>query len=422
MARIEELDAMEVLDSRGRPTVWACCKLQGCSGQASVPSGASTGAAEAVELRDADPSRFGGLGCRKAVQNIAGAIRDALRGQNFDSQAQLDSVLIALDGTPTRSRLGANAILGVSLAFARAHAAAQRAPLYQYFASIAERSCDGLPQLTINLFCGGKHAGSQVCIQDVLNVPRASSIDESLACAYAVYQSASQLIMEKYGMRVLRADEGGLAPPFPDTDSMLADAVESIRRAGFRPGDDVGVAVDVASSHFHREGAYQLDGRSLTGDAMIDLIAGWINRYPIVSIEDGLHEEDWSHWPKLRQRLSGRALTVGDDLLCTSAARIARAIDARAADAVLMKVNQAGTVSEACQAMKLARHADWSVIASARSGETEDTWLADLAVGWGADQIKVGSITQSDRLAKYNRLLMIERETRLGLASARAGT
>jgi enolase len=411
MPRIDELEAMEVLDSRGRPTVWARCTVDGTSAVVSVPSGASTGAAEAVELRDGDLARYGGLGCRKAVHNVVGPIRDAVRGETLDSQEQLDHRLIELDGTLNKSSLGANAILAVSLAFARAHAASLKVGLYEHFARLAGRRCDRLPRLTINLFSGGKHAGRHDCIQDVLIVPQQPDIDSSLACAFAVYQAAAQLILEKYQMRLLRADEGGLAPQFASTDAMLADAVESIRRAGFRPGDDVALAVDVAASHFGCDDHYDIDGERVTSRGMIHKIEDWVDRYPIVSMEDGLHEEDWTHWPTLRQKLMGRALTVGDDLLCTNLTRIARAIDAQSADALLLKVNQIGTVTEALDAMKLARQAGWRVIASARSGETEDTWLADLAVGWGADQIKIGSITQSDRLAKYNRLLQIERET-----------
>ena len=267
-----------------------------------------------------------------------------------------------------------------------------------------------LPQLTINLFSGGKHAGGQVCIQDVLVVPIAKTIDQGLSVTYAVYQAAARLTQEKYQARALRADEGGLAPPFATTEAMLSDAVEAMRRADFEPGRDVKLAVDVASSHFYESGGYHFDGQQLASNEMIELVAGWLDKYPIVSLEDALSEEDWPHWPALRQALSGRALTLGDDFLCTNPARIRRAIDAGAADALLLKVNQIGTLSEAAESLRLARAAGWKVTVSARSGETEDDWLADLAVGWAADQIKVGSITQSDRLAKYNRLLAIEQE------------
>lgn len=419
MAVIERVRAREILDSRGRPTVWAeCVFADGATGAASVPSGASTGKAEAIELRDGDPQRYGGLGCRKAVANVNGPIHGALHGRTFDSQAALDAALTNLDGTPNKSRLGANAILAVSLAFARAQAAASGQPLYRYFATLLGGSPRTLPRLTINLFSGGKHAGGQVCIQDVLVVPTAATtIDDGLATVYAVYQAAAKLTQEKYGTRPLRADEGGLAPQFATTEAALADAVEAIRRAGYEPGRDVRLAIDVASSHFYDAETYYFDDRRLNSTEMVALVAGWLDRYPIVSLEDALAEEDWSHWPALRAALAGRALTLGDDFLCTNPARIRRAIDARAADALLLKVNQIGTLSEAAESLRLARAAGWKITVSARSGETEDDWLADLAVGWNADQIKIGSITQSERLAKYNRLLAIEAETGLPVCS-----
>lgn len=415
MAMVERVFAREILDSRGRPTVWAACELRGgASAAASVPSGASTGRAEAIELRDGDPQRYGGLGCRQAVANVNGPICDALRGKKFETQQQLDAALLALDGTPNKSRLGANAILAVSLAFARASAVENRVPLYRQFATIIGDEPRTLPRMTINLFSGGKHAGGQVCIQDVLVVPAAAkTIDEGLATTYAVYQAAAKLTQQKYGARALKADEGGLAPPFPSTESMLIDAVAAMRQAGFEPGRDVAIAVDVASSHFFESGRYTFDGQALDSHAMIRLVSGWLQTYPIVSLEDALSEDDWSNWPALKASLGTKALTLGDDFLCTNPERIRRAIDVGAANALLLKVNQIGSLSEAAEALQLARSAGWRVTVSARSGETEDDWLADLAVGWNADQIKVGSITQSERLAKYNRLLAIEAETGL---------
>jgi len=411
MPHIEQIRAREILDSRGRPTVWAECALRGGAvAAASTPSGASTGRAEALELRDGDRARYGGLGCRQAVANVAGPIRQAIVGRQFADQQALDAALVALDGTPNKQRLGANAILAVSLAFARASSVEAGVPLYRHLAAMVGAS-PRLPQMTINLFSGGKHAGGQVCIQDVLVVPTVTGgVDAGLATTYAVYQAAVGLTQEKYQTRALRADEGGLAPPFATTEAMLADAVEAIRRAGLAPGQDVRLAVDVASSHFFDAGQYHFDARALSSSEMIALVAGWLDAYPIVSLEDALAEEDWEHWPALRAALAGRAMTLGDDFLCTNPARIRRAIAAGAADALLLKVNQIGTLSEAAEALRLARSAGWKVTASARSGETEDNWLADLAVGWAADQIKVGSITQSERLAKYNRLLAIEAE------------
>ena len=417
MPTIKRLSAWEILDSRGRPTVRCTCVLEsGVSGSASVPSGASTGSAEALELRDGDPKRYRGLGCRKAVANINGELHKALAGQTY-RQTQLDETLLILDGTPNKSRLGANAILAVSLAYARATAMDHRVSLFRYLEVFLERPVRTLPRPTINLFSGGKHAGGQVPIQDVLVVPvSARTIDEALTMTYEVYQAATELTQRKYGARPLAADEGGLAPPFPNADAMLADAVESIVAAGFTPGRDVALAVDVAASHFFDGRRYQLGEQSLDSAAMIEKLLKWLEAFPIVSIEDGLAESDWENWPKLRERVAGRALVVGDDLLCTNPKLIRRAIDARAADTLLLKVNQIGTLSEAAEALHVARAAGWRVVVSARSGETEDDWLADLAVGWGGDQIKIGSITRSERLAKYNRLLAIAAETNLPLA------
>ena len=418
MPVIRRLTGLEILDSRGHPTVQATCELtSGARGAVSVPSGASTGAAEARELRDGDPRRYGGLGCRRAVGHFAGVLNDALGDRPFADQAELDQALLALDGTPTKANLGANALLAVSLAFARAVAAERGVPLYRHFADLLEpgRPITALPRPTVNLFSGGKHAGGQVPIQDVLVATTEPTIDEALAVTFAVYQAAADLGRLQYGMRALVADEGGLAPPFPTVQAMLDDAVAAIRAAGHSPGRDVVLCLDVAASHFHRDGRYHLglSPHPLDPAAMIDTLAGWLDRYPIVSLEDGLAEDDWAAWPELRARLRGRALVLGDDLLATNPARIRRAIAAGAADALLLKVNQIGTLTEAAEACRLARAAGWAVTVSARSGETEDDWLTDLAVGWGGDQLKVGSITRSERLAKWNRLLAIEAETGL---------
>ena len=417
MPTIKRLTGLEILDSRGRPTVQARCELSsGAGATASVPSGASTGAAEAHELRDGDPQRYGGLGCRQAVSHVNNELHRALANRSFGHQRELDQAMLDLDGSPNKARLGANAILAVSLAFARAIAAERGQPLYQYFANILEQPLQRLPRPTINLFSGGKHAGAQVPIQDILIVPTsATTIDEALTMAFAVYQAAAEVTYLEYGTRALTADEGGLAPPFPNAEAMLNDAVEAIETAGLEPGREVALAVDVAASHFYQDGRYHLGHQVLDGPAMIEQLLYWLERYPIVSLEDGLAEEDWAHWPDLRTRVAGRALVLGDDLLCTNPARIQQAIEQQAADALLLKVNQIGTLTEAVEACRLARSASWQVTISARSGETEDNWLADLAVGWRGDQIKVGSITQSERLAKYNRLLAIEAETGLPL-------
>lgn len=412
---IESLRAREILDSRGRPTVSAECTLQGgIVGSASVPSGASTGAAEAIELRDGDPRRYRGFGCRKAVANIPGELNAGLQGKAFESQAELDAQLVSLDGTPAKSRLGANALLAVSLAFARAAAAAQREELWRYFADLAAVKPVTLPRLTINLFSGGKHAGQQVVIQDVLIVPASTqTVDDSLAMSWEVYQTAAEIALQRYRMRLLRADEGGMAPPFRTPEEMIETAIEAIERAGLQSGKDVAIAIDVAASHFYLAGGYRIGDECLSSAAMIDRLKCWTEAYPLVSVEDGLAEDDWQSWPGLLSAIGDRAIVVGDDLLCTNTARIQRAVESSACNALLLKVNQVGTLTEAGQALKLARKAGWQVTVSVRSGETEDNWAADLAVGWSADQFKNGSVTQSERLAKYNRLLAIESETSL---------
>jgi enolase len=418
MPKIERLSGREILDSRGRPTVLATCVLEGGIGaSASVPSGASTGSAEAFELRDGDPKRYRGLGCRRAAANIGAELQGALAGRVLRDQAELDRTMIALDGTATKSRLGANAILAVSVAFSRAHAKERGIPLYRHFAEMLGASANVLPRLTINLFSGGKHAGQQVSVQDVLIIPMsARTIDEVLVSAFDVYQAAADLILRKYGMRLLTADEGGLAPPCRSAEEMLGLAVEAIEQAGYSPGKDIFLGIDVAASHFYQDHRYRKDGEVLDSAGMIQTIERWLDQYPILSVEDGLAEDDWENWPKLRRAIGGRALTLGDDLLCTNPVRIRRAVETHACDALLLKVNQIGTLTEALEAYRQARTAGWSVTLSVRSGETEDNWAADLAVGWRADQFKNGSIRQSERLAKYNRLLEIEEEAHWPLA------
>ena len=419
VAKIESLLGREILDSRGKPTVLATCVLEGgirCS--ASVPSGASTGTAEAFELRDGNPKRYRGLGCLRAAENIGGELQRELAGRVFADQAALDRRMIELDGTTAKSRLGANAILAVSVAFARASALQQGLPLYLYFARMLGVTMSALPRLTINLLSGGKHAGQQVAIQDVLIIPASPrTVDDALVVTADVYAAAAELVFKRYGMRLLTADEGGLAPPCKTTEEMFALAVESIERAGYKPGEDIYLGVDLAASHFYRSGRYEIDANVLHSVELIREITRWLDRFPIVSIEDGLAEDDWEHWPVLRGAIRGRALTLGDDLLCTNPARIQRAIESRACDALLLKVNQIGTITEALTAYKQARNAGWSISLSVRSGETEDNWAADLAVGWGADQFKNGSIRHSERLAKYNRLLEIAEQTGWKLAS-----
>jgi enolase len=413
MPKIEKLSGREILDSRGRPTIVATCVLEpGICASASVPSGASTGTGEALELRDDDARRYQGMGCRRAAANISGELHRELAGHEFTDQAQLDEKMLRLDGTPAKSRLGGNAILAASIAFARAHAQQRGVPLYHHFADMLGARIDALPRLTINLFSGGKHAGQQVSIQDVLIIPMsAQTVDEALVSASDVYQAAAGLVFKRYGMRLLTAAEGGLAPPVRTVEEMLALCVESIEQAGYRPGEDMFLGVDVASTHFYSNRRYEIDSDVLDSNAMIEKIGSWLTRFPIISLEDGLAEDDWEHWPLLCRAIAGRALTVGDDLLCTNPRRIQHAIHIAACDALLLKVNQIGTLTEALAAYRQARSAGWSVTLSVRSGETEDNWAADLATGWRADQFKNGSIRQSERLAKYNRLLEIAEQT-----------
>ncbi len=327
MSVIKSVFALEILDSRGRPTLLTRCQMApGAAGQASVPAGASTGAAEALELRDGDPQRYAGLGCLQAVDQVNGEINQALAGRDLGGQAELDRYLIALDGTARKSRLGANAILGISLAFCRAQAAENALPLYQQLAGIAG-SAARLPAPMINLFSGGAHGGGQTALQDVqIVLPGADSMRRSLEMMSDIFRAAADLMARRYGMRLLTADEGGLAPPFASSEAMLGAAVAAIEAAGYRPGFDAALTVDVAASQFYRDGRYHIDGEKLNRAAMIDRIDSWRRRYPIISVEDGLQENDWQGWQELRQRLHGRAMTLGDDLLCTNPSRIRRAL------------------------------------------------------------------------------------------------
>jgi enolase len=410
MIKVAGIHAVEVLDSRGRPTLAATIRLEdGVVGTVSIPSGASTGKAEAKELRD-HSTRYRGLGCRKAVKNVRGPIANSIAGRAFRDQEELDRCLCELDGTPDKAGLGANAILATSLAFARVSAIHQKLELYEYFSRLLADTKPALPRLSVNLFSGGKHAFGQVAIQDVLLVPgRGTSVSASLEMIYEIYQRAAGIIATRYNERALTADEGGLAPPFSSSVEMLERAAESIESAGYKIGRDVNLAIDVAASHFlQNDGSYRIDNRTLTPDEMIGLLDTWRKDFPLISIEDGLGEDDWEHWPLLRHRLGQETLTLADDLTCTNPQRIEHAIRLQAANALLLKVNQIGTITEAREAYLMARQAGWKVSVSARSGETEDNWLADLATGWAGDFIKVGSITQSERLSKYNRLLTIE--------------
>ncbi|HEY2598938.1 MAG TPA: enolase C-terminal domain-like protein [Candidatus Dormibacteraeota bacterium] len=418
MSRVESIAGEEVLDSRGRPTVAATCRLEGgATARVSVPSGASTSPVEAVELRDGDPRRYRGLGCRTAAANVSGPINQAVAGRELD-QESFDQVLIDLDGTAQKGRLGANALLAASMAFAIARSHESLLQPFEQFARDAGLAPHRLPRPTVNLFSGGLHAGKQIAIQDVLVVSlSARTIDDALAMTSDVYAAAIELTRKRYGSRALVADEGGLAPEFASTDAMLADAVQSLIDAGLRPGVDAALCVDVASTHVYESELYRIDSAALERAQMIDRVVGWIKDFPIVSVEDALVFDDWEGWSELRRRVAGRSIVLADDMTATNRSRIDQAAEAGAADALLLKVNQAGTLSDGRRALEAARSHGWTVTVSARSGETEDAWLSDLAVGWEAEQLKVGSITRSERLAKWNRLLSIERQTDLPIAA-----
>jgi enolase len=406
---IRDIRALEILDSRGNPTVMVEVELSDATiASAKVPSGASTGSHEAIELRDGDASRYAGKGVRKAVDNVTREILPALQGASAEDQAAIDHRMIALDGTPNKSRLGANAILGVSCAVARAAACSRGMPLWRY---LAGQRRPVLPVPMVNILSGGLHAGRNFEFQDFLAVPLGfATYAEALAAIVAVH-GASRSVLEKRGYMLTGvADEGGWGPHLPSNETALDVMVEAIEQANYHPGRQMGIAIDVASSHFFNHGKYALrtEGRSLTADEMIDLLAGWVTRAPVVSIEDGLAEDDWSGWQRLTEAVGARVQLIGDDLFATNPGRLERGIRERAANAVLVKMNQIGTLTETFQVIDRARNAGFRAVVSARSGETEDDFLADLAVASGAGQIKVGSITRSERLAKYNRLLEIE--------------
>jgi enolase len=406
---IEKLSALEILDSRGRPAVQVEAVLSGgARATAQVPSGASTGRAEALELRDGDTGRYGGLGVLRAVGHVETELAGALRGMAAEDQRAVDRRMIELDGTPDKSRLGANAILGVSCAVARAVAIARGVSLWRYL-------CGGraamMPVPMVNILSGGHHAAHNIEFQDFLAMPVGfDRYADALEAIVSIHAAAREVILSRGLVLTGVADEGGWGPYFESNEQALQIMVQAIERAGYRPGDQVFIALDVASSHFHRDSAYRLSSHSapLSRDQMIDLLEDWSRRYPILSIEDGLNEEDWEGWPALTARLGEGLQLIGDDFFTTNPGRVRRGIQARAANSVLVKMNQIGTLTETFEVIDMAREAGWLAVISARSGETEDSFLADLAVASGAGQIKVGSITRSERLAKYNRLLEIE--------------
>jgi enolase len=416
---IRRVGAREILDSRGNPTIEVDVALDGGAvGTAAVPSGASTGSHESVELRDGDPARYGGKGVLRAVAHVNEEIAGAVVGRDATDQAGLDAALVELDGTPNKSRLGANAVLGVSLAVARAAAAAAGQPLYRYLGG------DGavtLPVPMANVLNGGRHAVGGTDFQEFMIVPLgAPTFREGLRWAAETFHALAGLLHDR-GLPTTVGDEGGFGPALPSNEAAMELVVAAIERAGYHPGDDVAIALDPAVSELSVGDAYRLasEDRTLSSAELIGLWADWAHRYPIVSLEDGLGEDDWAGWASLTAQLGERLQLVGDDLLVTNRVRLERAIRERSANAILVKVNQVGTLSEAMDAVRTAQAAGWGTVISHRSGETEDTTIADLAVALGAGQIKTGSLSRSERTAKYNRLLRIEEE--LGERAVYAG-
>ncbi|NIN64034.1 MAG: phosphopyruvate hydratase [Anaerolineae bacterium] len=410
MGMIEDILAREVLDSRGNPTVEVeVYLLDGTVGRAIVPSGASTGAHESLELRDADPQRYQGRGVLKAVENVEDEIAGHLVGWSVFDQQGIDQFLIELDGTPDKSRLGANAILGVSLAVARAAALSADLPLYRYLGGVAPRM---LPVPMMNILNGGRHAEDSTDLQEFMVMPTgASSFREALRWGVETYHSLKKVLRDK-GYDTGVGDEGGFAPSLGSNEEAVEVILEAIQEAGFEPGEDLHLALDPAASEFYEDGQYHLrkEGRILSGAEMVELYVDWVDRYPLISIEDGLAEDDWEAWKLLTESLGHRVQLVGDDLFVTNVDRLRRGIGEGAANSILIKVNQIGTLSEAVVAVEMARNAGWTTVISHRSGETEDTTIADLAVALNAGQIKTGAPCRSERVAKYNQLLRIEEE------------
>ena len=416
---IEDVVAREILDSRGNPTVEVELFLEsGASGTALVPSGASTGAHEAVELRDGDVGRYGGKGVLQAVRNVNDVLRPELIGTDAVDQISLDRLLIELDGTDNKSKLGANALLGVSLAAARAAADDLGLPLYRYLGGAGARI---LPVPMVNILNGGKHAIDSTDFQEFMIVPLgAPTFREGLRWAAETFHALGALLHEE-GFATTVGDEGGYAPSLGSNEAAISAVMAAIERAGYVAGEQIAIALDPATTELYSDGRYSLarEGRTLNGDEMIDFWADWADRFPIVSLEDGLAEDDWQGWAGLTGRMGERLQIVGDDLLVTNTARLARAIREKSANSILVKLNQIGTLTETIEAVEMAHKAGWTAVISHRSGETEDTTIADLAVALNTGQIKTGSISRSERIAKYNRLLRIEEE--LGDAAQYAG-
>lgn len=410
MSLIADVYAREILDSRGNPTVEVDVVLEdGTMGRAAVPSGASTGAYEAVELRDGDQERYMGKGVLNAVENVNTIIAPEIVGMDCVDQVGIDRLMISLDGTPNKGKLGANAILGVSLAIAKAASAFMALPLYQYIGGVNAKE---LPVPMMNILNGGKHADNNVDIQEFMIVPAgAENFKESLRMGVQVYHQLKK-VLKKKGLTTSVGDEGGFAPNLPSNEAAIEVILEAIETAGFRPGQDMFLALDIAATELYRDGYYWMGGenRKLSSAEMVEFWEGWIKKYPVVSIEDGLAEDDWDGWKLLTQKLGNKAQLVGDDLFVTNTQRLAQGIKVGAANSVLIKVNQIGTLTETLDTIEMAKRAGYTCVISHRSGETEDNTIADIAVATNAGQIKTGAPARTDRVTKYNQLLRIEEE------------
>jgi enolase len=410
MPSITAVLAREILDSRGNPTIEVEVQLEdGSLGRAAIPSGASTGAHEAVELRDGDEKRYLGKGVRKAVDNVNNIIADELIDMEATNQLEIDDLLCHLDGTPNKSKLGANAILGVSLATAKAAAESVGLPLYRYIGGVAARD---LPVPMMNVLNGGKHADNNVDIQEFLVLPvGADSFAEGLRIGVEVFHSLKSVLKSK-GLSTSVGDEGGFAPNLSSNEEAIQVIVQAIEKAGYTPGKEVYLGLDLAATELYKDGQYQFPGEGVTRsrEQMIEYLSGLVDRYPIISIEDGMAEDDWEGWSALTSALGSKIQIVGDDLFVTNTERLARGIREGSANSILIKVNQIGTLSETLAAIEMAKRAGWTTVISHRSGETEDTTIADIAVATNAGQIKTGAPSRTDRVAKYNQLLRIEED------------
>ena len=410
MSTIENVRAMEILDSRGNPTLEVEVELyDGTLGRAAVPSGASTGKYEAVELRDGDKSRYNGKGVLKAVANVNDSIGGVIIGMSAEDQAGIDRALIELDGTPDKSRLGANAILGTSLAIAHAAANLLDMPLYRYLGGVSTYT---LPVPMMNILNGGKHAANSTDLQEFMVMPAgAKSFGQALQMGAGVYHALKKVLKDK-GLDTNVGDEGGFAPSLPSNREAVEAILAAIESAGYKPGRDCYIALDPASSELYENGKYVLarEGKTLTPAEMVDYYVKWVAEYPIISIEDGMAEDDWEGWQLITKKLGGKVQLVGDDLYVTNVKRLAKGITRKASNSILIKLNQIGTLTETIDAIRMAQQAGWTAIVSHRSGETEDTTIADLSVGLNTGQIKTGAPCRSERTAKYNRLLRIEDE------------